>query len=91
MGIPCGCGPGLKTPIGHPVSCVATMGFRGWGHGAFVLLTFSPTRIVVTTFLEVKMRILVVDPDLGSVVVFPTYNRYPRRLRSFNKISTLGP
>lgn len=52
--------------------------------------TFGPLTIVITTFLKMKVWILVVDPDMVSVVV-PAYNRNLRSFSSFSKTSPFGP
>ena len=86
MGVPRGCGPGSKAPIRCSVSCqrgVSSVGF-------FSLLTFGPLRIIITSFLEAKTRILVIDPDVVSVLC-PAYNRNLRRFGSFTERSTFAP
>jgi len=63
-----------------------------WGFECafFFLLTFGPLHIIITSFLEAKTRILVIDPDMVSVLC-PAYNRDRRRFGSFTKRSTFDP
>ena len=67
--------------------CVVNMALREW---AFLsLLTFGPVRIFIATFLEAEGRILVIDPNLVSVV--PAYDRDLRTIDSFSKTSAFDP
>ena len=86
IGVPCGCGLELKAPIGNSVSCQ----YGGSSMGPFFLPTFFPMPVFIPALLNAKLRVLVIDSDLGSII-FAAYNCNVRSRGSFSKSSTFDP
>lgn len=84
MGVPRGCGPGLNPPMRF-VSRRDTYPFQ-----AFISLTLGPASFIITIFPEVQMRVLVIDPDLVSLI-YPGYNCDLRRPDSFREGNAFDP
>lgn len=64
IGVLYGCGLELKAPMSDSVSCQYAVSSMG----PCFLPTYFPMLIFVAVLLKAKVRILVINPDLGSIV-----------------------